>query len=131
MSERWNCFICSPQILEDLIEKNGWQGANKTSSKRKLPPHIVCSDISRGRERFEIPVFNNVDDAPAPLDFIYVTKHIGAEGVITSNNPSFLSCCSCTDNCKDPTKCECAILMGGDAYDRNGRLLYADRPAGN
>jgi hypothetical protein len=126
LNERWNCFLCSPQPLEDLCERNGWnlysQPSSVANKKRKINdlPNIVCRDISRGRERFPIPAFNDVDDALAPLDFVYVTKHQPGDGVTISSNPSFISCCSCTDNCKDASKCECAQLMGGFAYDENG-----------
>ena len=129
LSERWNCIVCSPQSLEDLIEKNAWDQCSKLAGpvqkKSKLCnlPNIICPDISRGRERFPIAVFNDVDSEPAPLDFTYVTRHIAGEGVTISNNPSFVSCCSCTDNCKDPLKCECALLMGGFAYDGSGTYL--------
>jgi hypothetical protein len=132
ISERWNCFLCSPQSLEDLIEKKGWGTATSAKSKKQRVssrPYLVCDDISRGREKFEIPVFNEVDDKPAPLDFVYVTKHVSGEDVSISNNPSFTSCCTCTDNCKDESKCECAQLMNGFAYDLNGTLIV-EKPAG-
>lgn len=131
LSERWSCYLCSPQALEDLIEKNGWNIEVSTSSsagpvkKRKAAndPNIICSDVSRGRERFPIPVYNDVDHVPAPLDFTYVTRHVAGDGVTITNNPSFVSCCSCTDNCQDASKCECARLMGGFAYNKNGIYL--------
>jgi Pre-SET motif len=131
LSERWSCFLCSPQSLEDLCENNGWNIEPSSSSstglkkKRKFSnnPNIVCPDISRGRERFPIPAYNDVDHMPAPLDFTYVTKHVAGDGVVISNNPSFVSCCTCTDNCKDASKCECARLMGGFAYNKNGIYL--------
>jgi hypothetical protein len=129
ISERWNCFLCSPLPLEDLVEKKGWGTAKTKRSRMNARPYLISNDISRGREKFEIPVFNEVDDAPAPLDFVYVNKHVSGEGVSISNNPSFTSCCTCTDNCKDPAKCECAQLMGGFAYDING-ILIAESAAG-
>ena len=135
LSERWSCFVCSPQSLEDLIEKNSWdQGSRlpvpvERKSKPCNLPNIICPDVSRGRERFPIAVFNDVDSEPAPLDFTYVTRHIAGEGVTISNNPSFISCCSCTDNCKDASKCECARLMGGFAYDEKGTYL-TEKPGG-
>lgn len=46
-----------------------------------------------------------------------------------TNNPSFLSCCTCTDNCRDPTRCECIIRMNGAAYDED-KTLIKDKPEG-
>ena len=134
LSERWSCFLCSPQALEDLCEKEGWisheslpsSSSSSALVKKRKPPsqsHIICPDVSRGRERFPISVFNDVDQLQAPLDFTYVTRHVAGDGAVITNNPSFVSCCSCTDNCKDATKCECALLMGGFAYNQNGIYL--------
>ena len=71
LSERWSCFVCSPLSLDDLIDTNGWDIGNSVGSsatsgiqkKRKVSsiPNIICSDVSRGRERFPIQVFNDVD----------------------------------------------------------------------
>ena len=137
LSGRWLCFICTPQSIEDLAERispsYGSSFSNNAYSKsitnNRLPKHVICGDISRGREKHEIRVFNDVDDEPAPLDFTYVTKHVSGEGASISNNPNFISCCDCQDNCKDPTKCACAKLMDGFAYDRNGTLMK-DKPRG-
>ncbi|KAI8429373.1 hypothetical protein MSG28_000018 [Choristoneura fumiferana] len=37
---------------------------------------MLCSDLSNGREEFPVPCVNEVDDAPAPDDFTYVTRHV-------------------------------------------------------
>lgn len=133
LSDRWHCFICSPQPLLDLCTKNGWNyhGANvRETNKRQYRKGLVYADISKGREKFEIPVINEVDSAPPPTNFIYVTEPVAGEGVILSNNPNLFTCCSCTDNCRDPTKCECALRMGGSfAYDSSGTMLH-DKPDG-
>lgn len=136
LSDRWSCFICSPQALRDLCRKRGWKTqdqevydriAKKARGQRQ--EGLVCYDITRGREKIEIPAINDVDDAPAPLDFVYITEPVSGEGGKLTNNPSFLSCCDCTDNCSDRNKCQCAINSGGLAYDNEGRLLH-DKPAG-
>lgn len=146
LKDRWTCYICSPQPIDDLIIKNGWDrlwpapqpssfAADKfrvktqavavpTGSRR----HLICHDVSRGRERFAIPVYNEVDSAPAPLDFVYVNKHVSG-GARMTNNPNFLTCCSCTDQCADPSRCECALAMDGFAYDEE-RKLVNDKPGG-
>ena len=122
LSDRWHCFICSPQPIEDLCIKNGWKfHPQLLVTKKSNRKGVIYDDISRGREKFEIPVVNEVDGALPPLDFTYVTEYVAGENVSLSNNPSHMSCCTCTDNCKDPTRCECALRMGGTfAYDANG-----------
>lgn len=91
------------------------------TKKRKIEnKFLICQDISKGRERHAIPVYNTVDSEPAPLDFVYVTQHLAGEGTILTNNPNFITCCTCTDNCRDASKCECAMLMDGFAYDKDG-----------
>jgi hypothetical protein len=132
LSDRWHCFVCSPQPIQDLCTKNGWKfyGTKDADVKKESRKGLVYADISRGREKFEIPVINQVDNAPPPLNFVYVTEPVAGEGVILSNNPSLLTCCSCTDNCRDPTKCECAQRMGGSfAYDSSG-IIMNDKPNG-
>ena len=46
-----------------------------------------------------------------------------------TNDPGFLPCCTCTDNCKDPTKCECILRMNGCAYDAD-KTLICDKSSG-
>lgn len=131
LPDRWSCFVCSPQALKDLIKRKGWATVKSTSADEKaakkakfdsVRPGLICYDVSRGRERIEIPVFNTVDSAPAPLDFVYVSKPVTGEGVTLTEEPSFLTCCSCTDQCRDPTRCECILNSGGRTYDMHGRL---------
>lgn len=117
------------QPLDDLIMKSGWTqqtaGAPPTKRKSARPAFCIHDDITNGREKFEIPVYNEVDNSPAPLEFTYVNRHVSG-GANLVPNPSFLSCCTCTDNCRDPTRCECAQLNSGPIYDDDG-LLIASR----
>lgn len=131
LSDRWHCFVCSPQPIQDLCIKNGWKYHQQAQAVKKFARKgVVFADISRGREKFEIPVINEVDKAPPPLDFVYVTEPVAGEGVVLSNNPEHLGCCSCTDNCRDPTKCECALMMGGSfCYDSTG-IIMTEKPNG-
>jgi hypothetical protein len=135
LEDRWTCFVCSPQPLADLFEKKCWPCKNigalsesQQINSKKSRGKIICDDISRGREIFQIPVINEFDDQPAPLDFVYVNKPVGG-GVAISNNPNFISCCNCKDNCKDPLKCQCALLMNGFAYD-DKKKYDVDKPSG-
>lgn len=138
LQDRWSCLICSPETFRDLCIRNRWKGfeeeSNENTSKRartgnnsleKLGKnkHLICYDVSRGREKHEIPVINEFDDEPPPLDFTYITSHVAGEGVQITNNPNFLSCCSCTDGCRDPTKCQCLMNSEGINYHPDGRLI--------
>ena len=131
LSDRWHCFVCSPQPIQDLCIKNGWKYHTlNQAAKKQSRKGVVFADISRGREKFEIPVINEVDKEGPPLDFVYVAAPVAGEGVVLSSNPEHLGCCSCTDNCRDPTKCECALQMGGSfAYDTTG-VIMNEKPGG-
>lgn len=149
LSDRWCCFICYPPAIRDLCKKNGWVAqikdydailkssnnvgsinANSSSSRIATTRQgLICYDITRGREKIDIPAINEVDDAPPPLDFVYITEPVVGEGGKLPNNPNFMSCCNCTDNCSDPRKCECILNSGGQSYDYDGKLIQ-DKPAG-
>eukprot|EP00981_Chlorochromonas_danica_P001676 scaffold369_cov177-Ochromonas_danica.AAC.9 len=94
-------------------EANAAKKAKLVSERKGL----ICYDVCRGRERIDIPVINDIDDAKAPLDFVYVSQPVAGEGV------------NCTDNCRDPTRCECIRNSSGLNYDLDGRLVE-DKPAG-
>jgi hypothetical protein len=96
--------------------------------RKKSRKRVVHDDISFGREQFNIQCVNEVDD-DIPPDFIYITQPVPGNITSLKRNPNFMSCCSCTDNCRDSSKCECAQLMGGPAYDKDG-LFVSDKPAG-
>jgi hypothetical protein len=133
LSDRWHCLVCSPQPLQDLYEKHGWKYHCRfqVQEKKQSRKGLVYADISRGRERFEIPVINEVDSAGPPLDFTYVAEPVAGAGVILSNNPNNMDCCSCTDNCKDPKRCECALKMGGIfPYEAGTGTKLRDVPGG-
>lgn len=91
---------------------------------------MVLDDVSLGRERTPIPAVNDQDNEMVPMDFVYVTEPAAGEGVTLTNNPNFLVCCDCTDQCQDPAKCACAQLMGGTfPYTRRGRQLMEPKLA--
>mgnify|MGYP006191457639 CR=1 FL=1 len=131
LSDRWHCFVCSPQPIQDLCLKNNWKYHPQTTAARKnTRKGVVFADISRGREKFEIPVINEVDKAEPPLDFVYVAHPVAGDGVTLVNDPDQLGCCTCTDNCRDPLRCECSLAMGGSfAYDETG-VIMNEKPGG-
>jgi hypothetical protein len=142
LQNRWSCYICSPQALEDYILRFGWRTADSSNPKpSKIPKlkssssqgnlikgKVICYDVSRGREHIEIPVINDVDREPAPLDFVYVTGHVPGKDVILTNNPDRTTCCTCVDNCTNIETCTCLQIMNGAAYDEEG-ILSSDKSA--
>ena len=131
LSDRWNCLICSPQPIRDLCLKKGWKyHVSKDAIKKSVRKGVIYDDISRGRERYEIPVVNEVDKCAPPLDFVYITEPVADKAVTLTNDPAKLTCCTCTDNCRDPTRCECVLRMGGTyAYDHTG-VIMNEKPDG-
>lgn len=138
----WHCFLCYPEPLKDLIKRKYWDnieilpaqclpstrsenplGYKEVSTTTRSFSQIKCIDVTRGREKFEIPVINEYDEEEAPLDFVYITKPVVSHGAVLTNHPNSLICCSCESSCRDTSKCECAIASGGSVYSLEGRLL--------
>ena len=128
-SHLWTCYYCHRQPLLDLGELRGWKKyKHEEPPRKKGRKRIVCEDISFGREQFNIRCVNEIDDEEPP-PFTYVTQPVPGNITSLKKNPNFMSCCSCTDNCRDASKCECAQLMGGHAYDSTGTVVN-DKPGG-
>jgi hypothetical protein len=124
LKKAWTCcYLCDNKPLIDLIEKKKWN-INLQHTVRKINKFLLIPDISFGREKIEIPCYNEVDKAPYPSEFTYVATPISGTSINLTKDLSSLPCCSCTDNCQDANKCECLKLMNGKAYDRRGHLAY-------
>ncbi len=69
-------------------------------------------------------MINEVDNAPPPLDFTYINSFVTThETPVMRTDPSLITCCSCTDGCRDVKKCECIRRMGSAAYNNDNALL--------
>ncbi len=116
--------------MQTLCNQVGIDTSNASLGDKRRSRSILCRDISKGLEPIEIPVVNEVDSCPAPIDnFIYVTSHISGTISEVKLNPDYVTRCSCTDNCSDPRSCECAMITAGFAYDTRGNYS-ADKPGG-
>ncbi|XP_060810673.1 histone-lysine N-methyltransferase EHMT2 [Amyelois transitella] len=108
------------------ISLNIQMAAITGASKHRL----LCNDISRGREHYPLPCVNEIDDAPAPDDFTYVTANVMSENIVVDNTISTLQGCKCKDSCED-SSCSCCVL-GVRRWYRHGKLLpdflYHDPP---
>uniref|UniRef100_A0A5K3FE39 SET domain-containing protein n=2 Tax=Mesocestoides corti TaxID=53468 RepID=A0A5K3FE39_MESCO len=67
------------------------------------------ADLSYGKENVPVPCVNSVDnESPSFIDYITNRQPVGS--VVINEDPNFLVCCDCTDNCRDRTKCTCQQL---------------------
>ncbi|RWS16657.1 histone-lysine N-methyltransferase EHMT2-like protein [Dinothrombium tinctorium] len=93
------------------------------ASIRKLnSDRLLHRDIAKGKEYYQIPIVNGVDNEPIPVDFMYVienceTSPINIDRVITS-----LQSCKCEDDCTSDS-CICAAISFRCWYDRDGKLV--------
>lgn len=69
---------------------------------------LILADISNGIESISIPCINNINGTLPDIN--YITQSIIMSGVPLNSEPEFLSCCDCTDNCEDESKCACIQL---------------------
>ncbi|KAH9287298.1 Histone-lysine N-methyltransferase SETDB1 [Echinococcus granulosus] len=70
---------------------------------------IRIADLSYGKENVPVPCVNSVDnESPCFIDYIPNRKPVGKVNI--NEDPDFLVCCDCTDNCRDRTKCACQQL---------------------
>ncbi|CAJ0958584.1 unnamed protein product, partial [Mesorhabditis belari] len=71
----------------------------------------VLADFTQGLEAMPITVVNSVDSGPLP-DIQYSAKRFpeNDEVDLSSARKEFCTGCSCTDDCRDASKCECQIL---------------------
>ncbi|KAM7533240.1 hypothetical protein Aperf_G00000126347 [Anoplocephala perfoliata] len=100
---------------------------------------IRIADISYKKENVPIPCVNSLDnESPTYMD--YTTHRIPFGKVKVDEDPGFMVCCDCTDNCRDKTRCACQQLtleasglssdngfVDGSAGYRHRRLLKHHR----
>ena len=70
---------------------------------------VQIRDLSYGKENVKISVVNTVDDQYIEhMD--YSTHRLPQDGVNIIQDPEFLTCCDCQDDCVDKKKCACRQL---------------------
>ncbi|VUZ55865.1 unnamed protein product [Hymenolepis diminuta] len=70
---------------------------------------IQIADLSYKKENVPVPCVNSLDnDAPPYME--YITQRMPFGNVKINDDPGFMVCCDCTDNCRDKTKCACQQL---------------------
>lgn len=77
------------------------------------------ADCSGGKEGMKIPVINAFDNQqPPPLQ--YSAHRIPMTGTNINTDPEFMSCCDCTDDCVDKSKCACfQLTIRGAKYNKD------------
>lgn len=79
---------------------------------------LFIPDISEGKEGMKVQCINAFDDQrPPPLN--YSPHRNPMPGVNINTDPEFMSCCDCTDECYDKSKCACFQLTIRGAKYKN------------
>lgn len=71
---------------------------------------IISPDISDGQENVPISAVNEVNDE-VPSKFTYRVERTPVEGVNMITNEPTMTCCSCTDGCRNRTQCACKFII--------------------
>lgn len=79
---------------------------------------LFIDDITEGKEAMKVNCINAFDNQrPPPLE--YSACRIPMNGVNINTDPEFMSCCDCTDECVDKSKCACFQLTIRGAKYKN------------
>lgn len=79
---------------------------------------LFIDDITGGKEGMKVSCINAFDNQrPPPLE--YSAHRIPMNGVNINTDPEFMSCCDCTDECVDKSKCACFQLTIRGAKYKN------------
>lgn len=76
-----------------------------------VPDKIQCEikDISYGKENVPVSCVNSLDNS-FPEYVEYSSVKLPQKGVIINTEEGFLTCCDCTDGCRNSEKCSCRQL---------------------
>ncbi|CAF0786002.1 unnamed protein product [Rotaria sordida] len=87
--------------------------------------YILYDDITQEKEYVRIPVYNE-NNSNLPESFIYGTET--RSKLIFSNDTTTMTCCSCTDNCRNRIKCPCWLKTFEQAkLNENEQILNWQR----
>ncbi len=90
---------------------------NKVNMKQLYCPDgkILNPDISSGQENVPISVVNEVDKEPGKIEepsaFTYRVERTPVKGVNMVINEPTMTCCTCTDGCRNRAKCACKLFI--------------------
>lgn len=104
-------------VLNVNLELRRVLQSNSVRQKR-----TVHRDISRGKELNPIDCVNDVDDEPAPIDFLYLLENCETVPISIDRTITSLQSCKCEDLCTSPT-CLCSSISYRCWYGKEGRLV--------
>ncbi|KAL5712089.1 [histone H3]-lysine(4) N-trimethyltransferase [Ranunculus cassubicifolius] len=85
------------------------------------PSGYLSLDISKGRERFPISLYNDIDSDQDPLLYEYIVKPIFPHFSFPQLRNDYMGC-QCASGCSNG--CHCVMRNGGEfPYDPNGTLM--------
>ncbi|CAL8106758.1 unnamed protein product [Calicophoron daubneyi] len=95
------------QLTTELFSFDCSFSINREFHAEKTLTNIT--DLSYGKENVPVPCVNSVDnEVPGYIDYIPNRQPVGNVPLV--EDPNFIVCCDCTDNCRDRTKCSCQQL---------------------
>ncbi len=89
---------------------------HKVNMKQHYCPDgkILNSDISNGQENVPISVVNEIDKDSGKIEepsaFTYRVERTPVAGVNMVINEPTMTCCTCTDGCRNRAKCACKLF---------------------
>jgi len=90
---------------------------NRVNLKQHYSPDgkLLDSDISKGQENVPISIVNEVDKEPGKIEepsaFTYRVERTPVAGVNMVINEPTMTCCTCTDGCRNRAKCACMFFF--------------------
>uniref|UniRef100_A0A1I8NR74 Histone-lysine N-methyltransferase n=1 Tax=Stomoxys calcitrans TaxID=35570 RepID=A0A1I8NR74_STOCA len=122
-------YDCIPNKNSECARHVGFQMQMHALHRRRS--HIVCGDISNGRELCPIQALRNennvlpVEESDQIMlpDFRYVTETIILQNSVQiDRRVSQMRICTCLDGCITADRCQCTGASGQNWYTAEGRL---------
>lgn len=86
------------------------------------PVGYLSFDISRGKEKLPVCLFNDIDCDNEPMQFDYLVRPVYSPFLLQQVGFGSAGGCDCVSSCSDG--CYCLVKNGGEVvYDSNGILL--------
>ena len=82
---------------------------------------ILNPDISNGQENTPISVVNELDTEPEKIEepsaFTYRVERTPVTGINMVTNEPTMTCCTCTDGCRNRIQCACKLFKSFSVED--------------
>ncbi|XP_077995961.1 histone-lysine N-methyltransferase EHMT1-like [Glandiceps talaboti] len=111
-----------PRDLRQFSDRRMFQNSSQFSFGGLRKSMAINRDLSRGRERLPIPVYNQIDLTPPPDDFVYIVESCLTQPLYIHNTINHLCACDCNGDCSSISICTCAVNSKQCWYDEDGKL---------